>query len=220
MNNHNKMRIAIDRMVEESIRRILPSVMNEVLVATIARASSSIVTEEKPLRRKVKKRKNIREQRPKTPSNKRGQKTTGLHDILDESAGSEFYHQGHEESDEIYHDEPDVVDNRRITDRIKTLPPEIQSLAEGLELDDDGGEMWADGERDSGNSTTHVMGDIRDIGNAARSVGMDFSRMKSVIGVTSPVRKISQSDVAANASFEQLRLKRMRERLNDGKPVE
>lgn len=224
----DKLKRAIDRMVEDAIRRILPGVMNEVLVATIARGTSSIVSEERPTRpRKLpKKRKPVREARQPRRLAPAAKKRRGdLSDLLslDESAGAEFYQdpralqesQGYDE--EEADEEPDEAPAAR---RIQALPPELRGLAEGLDLEDDGGEMWGEGEHDSGAHSAPQVGEIRNISEAAKHVGIDFGRMKSLIGKTSPAKRIDQEDVRANAQFEAARLKRMREKLNGGKPVE
>lgn len=222
---------AIDRMVEDAIRRILPGVMNEVLVATIARGTAGLVSEERPQRpRKVpKKRKPVREARQpqrRTAPQPKKRRPADLSDLLtlDESAGAEFYQDPRsinesqvDDDVEEYDDEPAEAPIAR---RIEALPPELRGLAEGLDLDDDGGEMWGDGEHDSGMPSTPAIGEIRNINEAAKHVGIDFSRMKSLIGKTSPVKRVDQEDARANAQFEAARLKRMREKLNGGKPVE
>lgn len=212
---------AIDRMVEDAIRRILPAVMNEVLVATIARGTAGVVSEERVRPRKqARKKRPVREQvvaRPKTrPQPKRDPRSV-LSDLLDESAGSEFYGSG-EAADNLM-DEDDNPAPSSMAQRIGSLPPEIRGLAEGLELDGDGGEMWGT-EHDSGDTSRPVIGEIRNIENAAQHAGIDFSRMKAVIGATSPRKPMALDDTANRVQFEQARLKRMRERLNDGKPVE
>lgn len=217
----------IDRMVEDSIRRILPAVMNEVLVATIARGTAQVVSEERPVRgrKPPKKRKVVREQRiaRQVSAKKPGSRKTDLSEILDESAGSEFYqdpralYANDDRESEIMHEETDT-DESPISQRIQTLPPELRSLAEGINLDDDGGEMWGN-EHDSGAPATPT-NDVRDIGSAARAAGIDFSRMKGLINATSPAKKVDRDDIKARAQFENARIKRMREQLNGGKPVE
>jgi len=219
---------AIDRMVEDAIRRILPGVMNEVLVATIARGTSEIVSERRSQRpRKVpKKRKVVREQRAsrRDPPQSLPQRKVDLSDILDESVGAEFYHdprslraEPEPIDDRIDHDEDDLPEP--IAQRIQSLPPELQSLAEGIVLDDDGGEMWGANEHDSGTPGVAI-DEVRDLGSAAKRAGMDFSRMKGLINATSPSKKVDRADAQAKAQFEAGRIKRMRELLNGGKPVE
>ncbi len=213
------LRKTIDRMVEDAIRRILPGVMNEVLVATIARGTASMVAEgrSKPARRPPKRRKAIKEQRKTrqaTASPRRPRVDLG--DLLDESVGAEFY----EDPRATYQERPEQdSSSAAVAARIQALPPELRGLAEDIALDDDGGEMWQPDEHDSGAAQPSAP-EIRNIQEAARVAGVDFSRMRAVIGATSPAKRVDPNDVRANAQFEQARIKRMRERLNDGKPVE
>lgn len=219
----------IDRMVEDAIRRILPSVMNEVLVATIARGTEHVVSEERPVRPRKgpKKRKQVREQRmaqqrrDPTPKPKKRSRAD-LQDLLslDESAGAEFYHDPSSEPMGYEDDshESDGPSESAVSQRIQALPPELRGLAEGLEMDDDGGEMWGS-EHDSVSMPSTAVGEIRNVVEAAKHVGVDFSRMRSLIGKTAP-KKVDRDDAKANMQFEQMRIKRMREQLNDGKPVE
>lgn len=210
MGRGDGIRSTIDRMVEESIRRILPAVMNEVLVATVARGISESVPspERSPRRKPPKKRRPVREQRrvsvPRKAREELGDLLTG-----DSTAGTEFY--GTQTDGDESGEDP-------IAKRIESLPPELRGLAEDIDMGDDGGEMWGDGEFDS--SPGPVPGEIRNISEAARTAGIDFSRMKAVIGATAPpVSKVDGKDLAARAQFEEARLKRMRERLNGGKPL-
>lgn len=218
------LRRTIDRMVEDAIRRILPEVMNEVLVATIARGTALVVTEERPKRRPPKRgqqrRAPVREQRA---APKRGQKApppkrrVDLTDLLDESVGAEFY----QDPRSLYADEPSPAEQppvSRAASRIKDLPPDLQELAEGIDLDDGNGEMWGDDEHDSGLAAPSAP-EIKNINEAAKVAGVDFSRMRAVIGKTT-AKKPAAEDLRAQAQFEQARLKRMREKLNDGKPIE
>jgi hypothetical protein len=217
------LRRAIDRMVEDAIRRILPEVMNEVLVATIARGTAGVVAEERPRRkppkRQQQRRAPVREQRTAVPQ--RGRKAppkrkVDLSDLLDESVGAEFY----ENPRAVYTDEPNPaeVPPSQDTNRIRDLPPDLQELAEGMDLDDDNGEMWGADEHDSGLAAPSAP-EIRNISEAARAAGVDFSRMKAVIGRTA-TRKPDADDLKARTQFEQARLNRMRVQLNDGKPIE
>ncbi len=227
----------IDRMVAESIRRILPGVMNEVLLTTIAR--SGVVQEaveeedERPRRRKAKRRKPIVERdlrvakrTAKAPAPKRPKKLD-LSELLDESAGAEFYAGAttrHEPVDEGYDidfgdDEDEAPGRPHVAGAVANLPPELRELAEGMVLDEDDGEMWGAGEHDSGAPTMEGVADptpIRDIGQAAKAVGIDFSRMKSAIGKIEP--KVDRRELAeaarAKAQFEQNRIKMLQERLN------
>jgi hypothetical protein len=219
----NNLKETIDRMVAESIRRILPSIMNEVLLKTIAQ--SGVVAEDRPvrkLRKGPKRRRPMREQKaaPKRP------RKVDLSDILDESAGSEFYkdprevfNPGARSLDDDYEVDVEEDEEPQVESRLQSLPPAIRGLAEGMQLDTDEGEMWGDDEHDS---APIVQGpEIRDIGRAAQVAGVDFSRIKNVINkVSPPVQKIDRNDAKAKAQFEAARIQRMRESLNGGKPVE
>lgn len=211
------LRRTIDRMVEDAIRRILPGVMNEVLVTTIARGTAPVVTEERPRRRVPKqgqKRAPGREQRTAPKRQKASPKRrVDLTDLLDESVGAEFY----QDPRSLYADEPSPADQPPSRAKIKDLPPDLQELAEGIDLDDDNGEMWGDNEHDSG--AAPVAPEIKNINEAAKVAGVDFSRMRAVIGKTT-AKKPAAEDLRAQTQFEQARLQRMRVKLNDGKPIE
>lgn len=217
MSIKDSLRETIDRLVEDAIRRILPTVMNEVLIRAIA--SSGALSEEvaRPRRRpgpkpKARKPKPVRERREvrvvRPPPVRRDQ---NLRDLLDESAGAEFYGGG---------DDPPAVEERTISSRMSALPPQLRALAEDVVvpegMEDD--EEW-DGRGDS-NGPTAVPSSVPDIGRAAAATGIDFSRMMETIKKTSAAPRASQDDARAREQFEARRLKALRERLNDGKPVE
>lgn len=229
----------IDRMVEDAIRRILPNVMNEVLVRTLAGAG--VVTEDRP-RRKPMKRKPVREARQqKSPPPKKAappQKRRGpaklremLDGLRDETAGADFFHDPRAERErfepepqdddfEIEAEEPQT--RRQIDSRISSLPPELQGLAEGMSLDDDDGEMWGDDESDSAPVSAADPRPIGDVQRAAKAVGVDFSRMKGVIAATTPQkvdRREAAEDARNRAQFEASRIARLRESLGGVKPV-
>lgn len=202
-----KLKETIDRMVEDSIRRILPSVMNEVLLKTIANAD--VIREQAP-------------RQPQQPAAKRpkaGQRPASLSHLLDPEAGADFYQDPRAAMAESLREEP-VPRGQLIAQRIQSLPPALQGLAEGMELDDDGGEMWEGPMGDS--SVTPGAADMGPpLDRAAKAAGLDFSRMKQAINLTEKkAPRVSAEDKMANAHFEQQRLKRMREQLNGGKPVE
>lgn len=218
---------AIDRMVEDAIRRILPNVMNEVLLRTIA--SSGVVTERAPA--PVRPAQGRKSTRP--PQRPVGKRKVELSELLDPTAGADFYEDprdAYRQSvvEESFEQEEDAEEAPPpVAKRLSNLPPALQGLVEGMDLDDDGeGEMWGD-ESDSNplveSRDPGIVGDptpIRDVGRAAKAVGIDFNRMKGVIAQTSAKPKVDREDARAQAQFEQLRLKRMREQLNGGKPVE
>lgn len=227
----------IDRMVEESIRRVLPSVMNEVLIRAAVSARAQTLDEdadEAPARRKTRrKRKPIAERKAKPqqkqqPKTRRAQKPD-LSSYLDEAVGADFYNDPRsaympdaepvEESYDI--DMDDDEPQPRVDERLQHLPPELRSLAEGMTLDEDEGEMWGPDEHDSGMAESVAASDpnpIRDVSRAAQAVGVDFSRMKAVIGKTDPKKARQDADDArAKAQFEMNRIRMLQERLN--KPV-
>jgi len=223
--NKEQLRAVIDRLVEDSIRRILPGVMNEVLLRTIV--DSGVLSESRsPVRPPPAKR--------PPPKRSRPNGSPDLSRFLDDSTGADAYQdwerrvgqpiQLHEQAtrsiqDHEYDDSEDSEDDPLpIAQRLASLNPEIQQMAEGMVIHDhDAGEMWGD-EHDA-TSVVPDLPPVRDIGVAARSVGIDFSRMASTIAAT-PSNKPTAEDVRAKAQFEERRLKMMRERLNGGKPLE
>lgn len=209
-----KLKETIDRLVEDAIRRILPQVMNEVLLRTIA--GSGVIRESRPA--------------PKSPpvtAGKRVQDTPrkarrgrpDLSQVLDESAGSEFYSQFAPVPEPAY-EEPEAPSPRAevVRQNIRGLPPEIQAMAEGMDLDVDEGEMW---ETEEATTVAPRGDDVGDLGTSSRRVGADFSRMVQTIRLTEQRKPAADAaDIAAKRQFEELRLKRHRERLNGGKPLE
>lgn len=218
---------AIDRMVEEAIRRILPTVMNEVLIATVARGTSGIVSEDRPVRPRKptrKRRAPVREQKASQRKQRQGRRSpSDLRDLLalDESAGAEFY--GDPRASYEPRDPGELEERERpsaIAKRIQALPPALQGLAEGMDLEDDGGEMWGANEHDSTTIQPSAPGEIRNIDAAARDLGIDFSQMKAVIGATTKAKRATHEDAQARMQFEQARLQRLREQLDGGKKLE
>lgn len=216
-----KLRETIDRMVEDAIRRILPEVMNEVLVKMVANAN--IIQERTPrsIAQTVEKYERIRDEQPPAYRNaknvKMPRKPTSLSQLLDPEAGADFYRDPREAMAESVREEP-APSNQPIAQRIQSLPPALQGLAEGMDLDDDGGEMW---ESDIGDSAIPTAGMGPPLERAAQVAGLDFSRMQRAIQMTEKkVPKVDRSDARAKAQFEEQRIKMMRERLNGGKPLE
>lgn len=219
------LREMIDRMVEESIRRILPSVLNEVLVRTIA--NSGVIREERSPQQLARR---LQPQRPQArpPARKapRAGRRPDLSELLDESAGADFYRDPRALMTETpapdsYEPEEEEAEERRpaLESRIASLPPELRGLAEDIDLDD-GGEMWGDDEHAPMLESSDPM-PIRDVSRAANAVGVDFSRMKNVIAATSPKRtdrSEAAEDAKARAEFERNRIARMREMLGATKP--
>jgi hypothetical protein len=198
-------------MVEDAIRRVLPEVMNEVLMRTIA--NSGVIQE---ARTGVA----ARPTQPAQPQRKGSLKPSSLSQLLDESVGADFYRGPEDGPYRAPPAPPEESDppQRAIAQRIQTLPPALQGLAEGIELDDDGGEMWDGQYGDSAVVPTAGMGPP--VEKAAAALGLDFSRMAKAINVTEKKTRLDAEDKAAKAQFEQARLKRMRENLNGGKPLE
>lgn len=234
MSQSARLQRVIDRLVEDAIRRILPAVMNEVLLRTIA--DSGVLSEDRPPPRRIRRkpgpkkrpRQRLREDRPirsKAPVPPARSSRVELSELLDESAGSEFYEdprprrQGVEEY-EVELDGDDEEDRDAPTKRTQPLlNPMLQALAEDVRMpEDDGGQEWLPGEYDAtGPGPVH---EVKDVGRAAAALGIDFARMAGTIRQTSPVARPDAEDVRAKAQFESQRLKRLRENLNDGKPVE
>lgn len=200
-----KLKETIDRMVEDAIRRVLPQVMNEVLLKTISNAN--VIQERAPAPR----------QAPVQKAKPAGKRPTSLSHLLDESAGSDFYQDPRAAMAESIQEEIQPR-GQVIAQRIQNLPQALQGLAEGMDLEDDGGEMWESDIGDSVVVPTAGMGPPLE--KAAQAAGLDFSRMKAAINLTEKkAPKTSAADKAANAQFEEQRLKMMRERLNGGKPI-
>ncbi len=233
----------IDRLVAESIRRILPGIMNEVLLRAVANSVVIQETSSPPVRKKPgpkpkARQVQIREARApelQTKRSKQRKGRAGLNDLLnsvrDPEAGSDYYtdpralfspdSQDINESVDVEVDDIDDAPVRqqkvsKAAARVNTLAPHLRGLAEGVQLDDDTEEMWEAGEHDSAPPVASAApGEIRDVGRAASQVGVDFSRMKSIIGATAaPVARVSAQDRADKAQFEQNRLARIREQLN------
>lgn len=154
----NNLKATIDKMVRESIQRILPEVMNEVLLRTLANANVVQEQRQPASRRQV----------PQGPSKaaQRAQQLAGvdrgrsLRDVLQaEESGVDFYERAekmmsgrqvppvprqnfapqpiHEQHDyEFDFDDDEQADPREslreqvIAQRISQLPPQLQALAE------------------------------------------------------------------------------------------
>jgi hypothetical protein len=206
---------AIDRMVEESIRRILPGVLTEVLVKTVA--NSGLLQE-----RGERTQRAVQTQVPgrQAPAPRKTRPTANsLRDLLEEDAGSEFYQDPrgamHQQAQ---HEEEAPVERKQVAQRLQNLNPELRQLAEDIDFSDDGGEMWGD---ESDSMVVSPTNEIRDPNRVAASVGIDFARMAKVIGETAPkAPKATRNDALAKAEFEEQRLRRKREMLNGGKPIE
>jgi hypothetical protein len=203
-------------MVEDAIRRILPEVMNEVLLRTIANAD---VLQERSRRQSVpmpeKHRVNRSSVQHVVKNVQASRRPASLSQLLDPEAGADFYRDPRMVVAGDVHEEEAP---QPLAQRIQSLPPALQSLAEGVDLDDDGGEMW---EGEIGDSAITVTEMGPPLERAAQVVGLDFSRMQRAIQLTEKkAAKVDQSDARARAQFEEQRIKMMRERLNDGKPLD
>lgn len=210
----SKLRETIDRMVEDAIRRILPQVMNEVLLKTIA--GSGVMQEarrsapQQPAPREQERVK-VTSKAPPQPRPRGGR--PDLSRLLDESAGSEFYERFNEPERVAPEPEPQAPLRERVAQNLRSLPPELRQMAEGMQIDDDDGEMWDD-------EPIQPRGDdAGDLGFSGKKVGVDFSRMQRALAlgeqkIATAKPKVSADDARRNAEFEELRLKRMREKLD------
>lgn len=237
MNQQSKLRAMIDRMVADSIRRILPTVMNEVLLRTIA--DSGVLSEgrrptqqarKKPgpkpkLKRRVVEQRATRPQKTAPPRKRQ----TDLSDLLDESAGAEFYDDPRDRQAQVLQEEYEVeLDQHEEEDREadaipprELLNPALRALAEDIEIpDDEDGGMWRPGEYDSTGAAVPDLPVVKDVNRAASALGIDFSRMASTIKAAVPANRPDAQDAKNKAIFENRRLEAMRLRLNGGKPIE
>lgn len=201
----------IDKMVEDSIRRVLPSVMNEVLIKTI----TSSINEERVVPKNIPqniKKKIVRPARQNARTDNRS-----LREILNsESAGSEFYEQFNQTEQSVNVEEDnfdDFVEHENpLAQRISSLPPQLQSLAEDVEIPEENMEMWEDeGYSSQFAAVPSDLAPVRNPKNDAAKIGIDFNRMKQVSNITS--KKENIEDVRSNKLFEEQRIKRMREKL-------
>lgn len=159
----------IDKMVAESIRRLLPEIMNEVLLKTIA--NSGVLTEAPR-----------RATSPPPPPQRKPAKRPSMSmvDLLEEDAGSEFYRQ--EEAPP-----PPPVMSQRIT----SLPPELQELA--------------------ADSVSAIMQEDEVPTVDLNRSGFDFSRMRQAMGL---VEQRASKPVAKDPTLEAARIERQRKMLD------
>lgn len=221
----NNLKEMIDKMVEDSIRRVLPAIMNEVLLKTIANAGVLAESRPEKLKRGPKPKQKIKQPREglrlQAARPKKSGRPESLNNLLDPEAGTEFYRNDDsaitESVDvEMEFDEDDVAPVAK--NRLNSIAPELRHLAEDIRLDeDDANEMWGDNE--SAPIVTPQSGPPID--KAAKALSIDFSRMKNVVSKITPKKAAATNeDRKANAQFEAGRIKMMRERLNGGKPIE
>lgn len=228
MKDNQQLRKAIDKIVEDSIRRILPAVMNEVLLKTLANSNVQTVNEERVQKRTRPDDNRVPSLRSKTEklkqkinSNKAAASGKSLREMLGvENAGADFYEaiqnnqspaslimqeeMGSQDLGESWDDE----EQDQVASRINNLAPGLRHLAEGMELPDVG-EMWGS-ESDSAVTNGPTSASFQ----KAANIGIDFNRMKNVIKETSPQsKKVSHEDADNRARFEEQRIKRMREKL-------
>lgn len=197
----------VDRMVEDAIRRILPEVMNEVLLQTIARSGVMNETAQEARRQSPKQTASAPRKRSMRPA---------LTNLLDEEAGTEFYSQNEQPERAAMMEEREHVPVAR---RVQELPSHLKALAADMDLSDmdDDGSSWDDPVNESAVPT--VAG-IADPLRAGKSIGLDFASMARNISATSPgPKRDALDDLKARAQFEEQRIKRDRERLNGGKPL-
>ncbi len=219
MSAASKLRETIDRLVEDSIRRILPEVMNEVLLKAVANMSTIQETHSPVIQ--TKRVTSRTQQQPNRPAPSSSHLQSLLEDMGDGTAGADFYDgygSNEEPEQEQERDEPPTL--RTIHEKVSSLPSHLQAMTDGIDLSDfDGsGESWdTDG--------SHVSNPPMQVGppleQSAARVGMDFARMRQLNeGISKKTPKVDAGDRQANAQFEMQRIKRNRERLNEGKPVE
>ena len=221
--NPKSLRQTIDRMVEDAIRRVLPSVMNEVLLKTLTSSGALQPLREVRTAPKGKPAPKARKPLPvkqsqARPKQKPPQRNSALAQLLETrgEAGAEFFQdpRGRDyEVDTSDLDEPYAPPPApNMNERMSAIAPHLRSLAEGMVPDVGESEEWGDGEFSSAPAPI-APGEVRDIGRAAEAVGMDFSRMKGLIGKTSPVKRVDHSAAEANAKFNEGRIARMRQSL-------
>lgn len=198
-------------MVADSIRRLLPEIMNEVLVRTIA--NSGVLAEARPAQR-------TKPAYPYVPDNggrkivdkkKASTRPSALAELLDEQAGAEFYVDPREAMRQHTQEEFEVpLEEAPPVRRLQNLNPALQHLAEDVQFDP--GEMWGEDEHDS-SVVRAPMGPSLE--SAAQAVGIDFGRMSRVIKETAPkIARVSADDAHAKAQYEENRIKRMRDNLD------
>lgn len=148
----------IDRMVRESIERLLPEVMNEVLLRTLA--GSGVLREQAPAQRPAAPQRQQPKRKPAQPSaSQRAQELAGINRSMSlrealnaDSSGADFYEQAermmrppsprpapiqevieYDDPDSYeYEDEAPVQSHRQqvMAQRLSQLPPQLQALAE------------------------------------------------------------------------------------------
>ncbi len=193
MSKEDGLKRTIDRMVEASIRKILPEVLNEVLLRTLA--GSGVMAERAA-------RPQEEPERATAPARRPPPRPGSLAEMLDPAAGSEFYER----------DAPRPVQQQppKLAQRIASLPPEMQELAE----DTADGEMWGDDEWSSpAHDQMSPQAPSLNIDNAARIAQVDFSRAKMLLERTGPKNIVTTKDRAAEAQFEERRLAMARQKL-------
>jgi len=194
---------AIDKMVEESIRRILPNVLNEVLLRTIAGAG---IVAEAPKPQRAKERPMGLGKRSNAPA-----KRSLREQLLDETAGTEFYQQDPDfvapKFSQPLREEP--ASQPAVAQRIQSLPPMLQEMAADIDMSEfDGGEMWEDGE------LIDSSGPGPKLESAAAHVGIDFDRIRRLTEATSAPKAVPDD---SRSKFEEARINRMREKLDSMK---
>lgn len=179
----------IDRMVEESIRRILPSVMNEVLIRTISEslAPPSTVQHSKPKKSKA---------RNEQPKRSRMQELLEGHD----SIGADFYEPSARH--DYDHDDENEIDHEQTRlSTLQSLPPMLREMASDMSFDDE---------------EDHSFEQLPD-GKVVQQLDIEHTMRSGLFDPSAIARRMGPSKqpkmTAENQQFEELRLKRMRESL-------
>lgn len=207
---NKNLRDTIDRMVEDAIRKVLPGIMNEVLLQTIA--NSGVIQERAPIQQQQRQTSKPQQPQVRQPS----RRPSSLNQLLDPEAGADFYADPRAAMNDAQRvEERPAPRQSGMAQMIQSLPPELRDLAEDVNLDDDGGEMWDDSSHDSG-----ILSESGpSLERAAQVAGLDFSVMKRLSNIKE-TKNVKSNDASAKHQFEEMRIKRMREQLNGGKPVE
>lgn len=199
--NERKLRDAIDRMVEQSIRKILPQVMNEVLLATLA---NSMLRENQQIVQAPRKAPPVAKAMRAKPPRPAPSLKERLSEFVDDSAGRDFY--DHLESNDEGLDGYNEIDSHRdladeafdepVQEKVemRKLSPALQLLAEDVQIPDD-------------SSTSESIDHI----TAAKRLGIDFQKLNRTINKIE--NKSISNDLRAKHEFEDRRLKNMREQL-------
>ena len=207
----------IDRMVEDSIRRILPEVMNEVLLKMVARgglvSERSVPVRETPVPQRQP------APAPRQPQRSAGQRPSSLRELLDPTAGTDFYQDPREAMRQATVEEAIPPRQGTMAQRIQNLPPMLREMAEETLEDDDGiGEMWGDNEFAPMTEALNPSAPNLNLDQASRVAGVDWSRARELMGhVEAPKIAKTAEDIQAEIQWKAQQVERERERLNNMK---